>query len=52
MIDHSEVIVVVNKEEEFKDILNQLPSDKIIYDLVNIDLNKKSNMKNYYGIAW
>lgn len=52
LTNHSEVIVVVNKEEEFKQILNNTPKHKIIFDLVNMDFKEKSNMKNYYGIAW
>lgn len=52
IIDHAEVIVVVNKEGEFSDILNSVPAHKIIYDLVNIDFKNKSKMKNYTGIAW
>ena len=52
IIDHAEVIVVVNKERDFSDILNSVPAHKIIYDLVNIDFKNKSKMKNYTGIAW
>ena len=52
IIQNADVIVVVNKEEEFKNILNKIPEDKIIYDLVNIDFENKKKMKNYIGIAW
>ena len=52
LLNHSEVIVIVNKEEEFKDILDQVSNDKIIYDLINIDFKEKYKMKNYHGIAW
>ncbi len=52
LIDHSEVIIVVNKEEEFEGILNKVPEEKLIYDLVNINFENKSKMKNYIGIAW
>ena len=52
IVDHAEVIVVVNKEREFSDILNTVPEDKIIYDLMNIDFENKPKMKNYFGIAW
>ena len=52
IIDHAEVIVVVNKEREFSDILNAVPEHKIIYDFMNIDFKNKSKMNNYFGIAW
>jgi GDP-mannose 6-dehydrogenase len=52
LIEHSEVIVVVNREEEFKDILNKVSEEKTIYDLVNIDFERKSRNQNYVGLAW
>ncbi len=52
LIENSEVIIVVNREEEFQDVLSQMSTDKIIYDLVNIDFKEKTTMKNYFGIAW
>jgi GDP-mannose 6-dehydrogenase len=52
LINHSDVIVVVNKEEEFREILNRVPDDRIIYDLVNIEFDKRDEMTGYFGIAW
>lgn len=52
IINKSEVIIIVNKEKEFLDILNIIPEDKIIYDLVNIDFKNRGKNKNYKGIAW
>jgi GDP-mannose 6-dehydrogenase len=52
LIDHSEVIVVVNREKEFEAVLNRLPPERLIYDLVNIDFERKNRMKNYVGLAW
>ncbi|HPQ42807.1 MAG TPA: UDP-glucose/GDP-mannose dehydrogenase family protein [Syntrophales bacterium] len=52
LIQNADVITVVNKEREFKDILNKISEDKIIYDLVNIDFENKGKMKNYIGISW
>lgn len=49
---HSDVIVVVNNEEDFQEILNSQSTDKIIYDFVNMAFDKKSEMKNYYGLSW
>ena len=47
-----DVIVVVNNEHEFSAILNTVPVDTIVYDLVNISFENKSRCKNYTGIAW
>jgi GDP-mannose 6-dehydrogenase len=52
IIEFSDVIVVVNKEKEFQEILEKVPRDKIIYDLVNINFKNKDGMKNYVGICW
>ena len=52
VVNHSEVIVVVNNDVEFKDILNNMPEDRIIYDLANLDFENRSKLKNYTGIAW
>lgn len=52
MVDNSEVIVVVNKEPEFAEILGRVPPEKFIYDLVNIDFEGKANFNNYEGISW
>lgn len=52
LIDNSEVIIVVNREEEFAEILKRLPKEKIIYDLVNCDFEGKRSRENYNGIGW
>ncbi|MFX0142407.1 MAG: nucleotide sugar dehydrogenase, partial [Candidatus Hodarchaeota archaeon] len=52
IIDYSDLIVVVNKEKEFADILNKVPEEKTIYDLVNIEFKNKEKKKNYSGVAW
>ena len=52
LVTHSDVIVVVNKEEEFREILNRVPDDRIVYDLVNMEFEKRDGMKGYFGIAW
>jgi GDP-mannose 6-dehydrogenase len=52
LINDAEVIVITNKEKEFKTILNQIPEEKIIYDLVNLDFANRSERKNYIGLAW
>lgn len=52
IIENSEVVVVVNNEKEFSEILDRLPADRIVYDLVNINFKKRSSIKGYIGIAW
>jgi GDP-mannose 6-dehydrogenase len=52
IIADSDVVVVVNKEKEFSGILERMPEDKIIYDLVNIEIKNKKLKKNYKGISW
>jgi GDP-mannose 6-dehydrogenase len=52
VVSHSDVIVVVNKEASFKELLEGLPKDKIIFDLVNIDFRGRSDYVNYRGVAW
>jgi GDP-mannose 6-dehydrogenase len=52
IIAHADVIVIVNKEKEFEAILTEIPENKILYDLVNLDVPHKQLRKNYTGIAW
>lgn len=51
VVSHSDVLVVVNGEEEFKDILKATSTDKIIYDLVNIGVQDEI-LAEYSGISW
>lgn len=52
IISHSDVLIVVNNDEEFKDILSNAPKGKIIYDLVNLSFKNKDKNKKYKGISW
>lgn len=52
IIDQSEVIVVVNREDEFQKLLSKIPQDKIVFDLININFEGKSGLINYVGVAW
>jgi GDP-mannose 6-dehydrogenase len=52
LVDNSDVIIVVNKEEEFRNVLAQVPESKAILDLVNMDFPSKTGRCNYRGIAW
>jgi hypothetical protein len=44
--------VVVNNEEEFKDILEKVPQGTVVYDLVNINFENRGSLRTYKGIAW
>jgi GDP-mannose 6-dehydrogenase len=52
VIANSDLIVVVNDDAGFRSVLDEIPRDKIIYDLVNISFRGRSENPNYHGIAW
>ena len=52
ILQHSEVVVIVNKEHEFAEVLNSKGQGKVIYDLVNIAPEIRDKNKDYIGIAW
>jgi GDP-mannose 6-dehydrogenase len=52
IIRHSELIVIVNNDPDFSEILHRIPSDTLIYDLVNIDRKEGDELHNYEGISW
>jgi GDP-mannose 6-dehydrogenase len=51
VLEHSEVILIGNSAEEFKDIESKLANDQIVVDLVRI-FGKRTSNKNYQGICW
>jgi len=50
LLETSEVIIIVNKEDEFTTLLNDV-NDKIIIDLVRLNENLLCK-SNYHGINW
>ena len=52
LIEHSEIIVIVNNDRGFAKIVEQLPADRIIFDLVNCKFNGRDANTNYHGVAW
>lgn len=52
VVSGSDIIVVVNEEIGFEEILQELPKDKIIFDLVNIKFPGRSGRERYFGVAW
>ncbi len=52
MAGSSDVIVIANKSEEFKDIIFSLNKNQIIIDLVRITEDWKQLKADYYGLCW
>ena len=48
----SDVIIVANRDEEFKTALAQAQPHQTIIDLVRIVDSKPANAGSYYGICW
>ncbi|HEY0003484.1 MAG TPA: UDP-glucose/GDP-mannose dehydrogenase family protein [Pyrinomonadaceae bacterium] len=51
VLDHSEVLVIGNKAEEFRDVAARLRSDQTLIDLVRLFDNRPSS-GTYQGICW
>ena len=51
VIQNSDVIVIGNKAKEFSKVIDTIPKDKIIIDLVRVDKGRTSK-DNYIGICW
>ena len=52
VISQSEVIVVVNNDDGFREALGKAAGNKIILDLVNLDFRGRKTHKSYHGVAW
>ena len=52
VIEHSDVIVLVNRESEFITFVERGFDGKIVYDLTNIGLTREKEEPNYVGISW
>lgn len=51
LVESSDLLVIVNNDDEYKKILNKISKNKTIYDLVNLDFENRSEL-NYEGISW
>lgn len=51
VVDHAELVVIVNKDKEYKDILTAISPAKIVFDLVRIN-GIPPKTSNYEGISW
>jgi GDP-mannose 6-dehydrogenase len=52
VLQQSDTIVIGNSNQTFRDLLPQIPSSKIIIDLVRIENDLHSAPNNYHGIGW
>lgn len=52
VVEHSEVVVIVNNEDYFGKTLRDVKRDIIIYDLINIGFDTTNPSSSYNGIAW
>lgn len=51
LLEDREVIIIGNKDEEFKRLLRDSREDQLIFDLVRIG-DTSTPRKNYHGICW
>jgi GDP-mannose 6-dehydrogenase len=52
LVKTSDVIVVVNKDNEYVGMLSTLEGGKVVYDLVNLEFRNREPMNAYQGISW
>jgi GDP-mannose 6-dehydrogenase len=52
VVSQSDVIVIVNKEEGFRQALGRMAGDKAILDLVNMDFRGRATHQGYHGVSW
>lgn len=52
ILKHAEVLIVVNNDKEFVEIIEKSSKSTIIYDLVNLEFKNRNQHKNYKGISW
>ena len=51
VVASSDVIVIGNKAPEFAEVVDHIPPDKLVFDLVRVKRGLKSG-GNYVGLAW
>jgi GDP-mannose 6-dehydrogenase len=52
LVEESDIIIVTNKEAEFRDVLTPIPEGKRVIDLVRIFSNPPADDSQYDGICW
>jgi GDP-mannose 6-dehydrogenase len=52
LVANSDLVVVVNNDPDFKEILEHLPNDKKILDLVNFRFSNRDKIQGYNGVSW
>lgn len=51
ILENSDLVVIVNNDDEYKQILQSLPKDTAILDLVNYKFQNRDQLE-YEGVAW
>jgi GDP-mannose 6-dehydrogenase len=52
ILEHSELLIIGNKNKEFEDTIKYLDDRHTVIDLVRILANVDSAKSNYDGICW
>jgi len=52
ILDHSEVLVVVNKTPGYERVVEAIGSEQIVYDLARIEPERRESRPGYHGVAW
>jgi GDP-mannose 6-dehydrogenase len=52
IISHSDIIIIVNHDKDFRPLLNRAPKNKIVFDLVNYNFENRSALEHYKGLSW
>ncbi len=51
VVEDSDVVVIGNNAKEFASVVQSMPADKVVIDLVRVDKDRVSD-GNYVGICW
>jgi GDP-mannose 6-dehydrogenase len=52
VLDHADIIVIGNSDEEFCAVAKKIPANKVVVDLVRIVDRRTSDDYRYDGICW
>jgi GDP-mannose 6-dehydrogenase len=52
VVDHADVVVIANKDEDFIPVLKKIRPGQIVLDLVRITPDVPREMTNYHGVCW
>jgi len=52
VLEHSEVIVIATPDKDFVPVLDKLKPEQIVFDLVRIRKDARTDGKTYHGFCW